>query len=123
MIHMIDSLMRGDANIPKYMKLAKGFWDEFYRLHEGDSVAELSEAMFHAQTQYEALFEYNRTLAKDTMALTAIASLYDRANGFSDRRALAFKVLKALPKSMVSAEIKSGMKKVAALYGLSKDAE
>lgn len=114
----IDRLLQGDEDVPAAFVKAKAFWDEFHRDHRDDQIEALAEALSDAQTRFELLLGHNRGLAKEIMALTAVASLYDTGAGMEDNSKYAVRVIKGFTKSFVSSEVKSGARRAAKLYSL-----
>lgn len=118
MLDIIDRLLEGDEDVPAAFVKAKAFWDEFHAAHREDSVETLAQALSDAQMKFEIMLDMNRGLAKGIMALTAIGSLYDAADGISENGKYAAKVIRGFHGSYVSLEVKSGARRAAKMYNL-----
>ena len=119
MITVISRLMGGDGDVARQFRQAKEFWDGFFRDHALDTVADLATALGSAQYRYENLCDWDRAFAKETMATTALGSLYNDVDGFGDNQELAERVVRAFAGSGVSIEVKGGyLRDAAEIYGL-----
>ena len=112
-------LLAGDADIPGQFARAKSFWDAFFIEHGHKPAAELAKVLTSTQSRfYTEVVPDDYQFAKLIMPLTAIGSLYDRDSGFSEKNALACKLVAAFEQSGVSVEVKGSYLHYArAIYG------
>lgn len=113
--------MRGETLLASRFQAAQTFWDNFFVQYDGLSDDELAKQLSDSQFSYERLFDGERSIAKETMALTAIASLYDEQEGFADNQERARRLAKAFLLSSTSLEVKSYARRVIAAYHLDED--
>ena len=120
MLTMISRLLAGDQRIPEQFAQARRFWNDFFDEHAGELEPILAESLGKAQSSfYRTVAPNDYAFAKAIMALTAIGSLYDDANGFGEKLDLAQKVVRSFKRSSVSVEVKGAyLRETVALYDL-----
>ncbi len=117
-ISLVKNLMDGTGAWPERMIKAKSFWNAFFKEHRNDSDADLAKALGPAQMKFEHdVFDMNRIDAKEVMALTAFASIYDEASGFDDPY-FAGRLADAFEASSVSIEVKGWAIEAAAIFSI-----
>ena len=107
MISVLKKLMDGNSEqtLQQLIRMKK-FWDEFLPAHQNDNVPDLAKALSEAQTNFEIkCFDWDRSTAKELMAITCLTALYDERSGFQDK-AYAKRLVSAFRESMVSIEVK-----------------
>jgi hypothetical protein len=107
MISVLKKLMDGNSERTLLqLTRVKSFWDEFLPAHQTDNVPDLAKALSEAQTNFEIkCFDWDRSTAKELMAVTCLTALYDEQSGFQDK-AYAKRLVSAFRESMVSIEVK-----------------
>lgn len=113
MISVIKGLMEGKSFGNEFSK-AQVFWSKFFEAHSYDDESALTNALGEAQSGFERALDMNRALAKELMAVTALAHLYNEQEGFGGNRELAQRLVNAFERSMVSLEVKGKVLQVAA---------
>ena len=100
--------MRNDTRLIERLQKARGWWQEFLDQNTDTSTEELARKLTLAQISFEHnVFNFDRGDAKDVMATTCFAVLYDPNDGFDDRKSLAKRMAIAFLSSHCSSEVKS----------------
>ncbi len=118
MLSVFKKLIEGDGEVVDQFSRARNFWQDFVDDSKDLTVDELASKLDRSQFKYELLFNNNRAFAKETMALTCIATLYDEINGWDTNEDIAVKIATAFLKSSVSSEVKSYARDVIRIYSL-----
>lgn len=119
---VIHRLLRpGGVEVARRFRRARGFWEAFHKTHRTAEITVLAEGLSHAQHRYEALMEFDRQFAKETMAITCLGSLYDDRQGWLRGRAdYAGRLIEAFRRSSTATEVKAGARLAAELYGINR---
>lgn len=119
---VIHRLLRpGGLEVARRFRRARGFWEAFHKSQRSADAIALGAALTQAQHRYEALMGFDRHFAKETMAWTCLATLYDDRCGWRQGRlAYAQRLVDAFARSPTAMEVKAGARSAAAFYGLDR---
>ena len=107
-VSVYTRLVNGDATVLDAFTKAKTFWNDFFVRHAGASEVDLAKALGNEQIKFEwAITDGDRAFAKEVMAVTAFASIYDEVRGFDQNEELAKRLARAFQNAGVSIEIHS----------------
>lgn len=125
MIGVIASLLEGDRNLPRQFAEAHKFWQDYFAdKHDWTEDQFAKDLFMGAQYGYKRIFDEDYPMAKATMVMTALGTLYDDVNGWDTHGDLAVRVAKGFARSDTSVEVKASVEEAVFLYGLHhRDAE